>query len=213
MKNLFTITESERERILNQHRKSTQRQYLDVLLEDEQGGNAGLTTTTTTVVQPVGNATLLDVQNILIGMGYQVSKNGKADGKLGPLTLNALATALKNPAVKPQGDGQQPGGQTGNVNITDIISKIPQVGPTIVDVITKSGVDLTKLTPEQILPKIKEIAGNMIEANPTILPMIKGEIEKVLKTTLPDIGNVPTIKGQEGETVPQSSVEIGPEEA
>jgi hypothetical protein len=166
MKNQFIISESEKESILRLHKQSTKQQYLNVLSEQE------------TPAKPV---TLIDIQNTLIGLGHKVSKNGIADGKLGPMTLSAIATALKGVSATPQGSQPQQG-----VNVIDELMKIPEV-KAIADKLKAANIDLSKMKPEEILPKVQELAGDVLTANPNLLNTVKTQIETLLKIKLPDI--------------------------
>lgn len=163
----FNISDEERKSILRLHETSTKKQYLNVINE--------------AVAPPTAAPTLIDVQNLLIGLGHKVSNSGVADGKLGPMTITALMTALK--AGKPAGDNPQ---QVVGVNIVDELMKDPNI-KAVADKLKAANIDLSKMTPEQILPKIQEIAGDLLTANPNLLPTIKVQIEKLLGKTLPDI--------------------------
>jgi hypothetical protein len=106
MKNLFNLSNEERNRILTLHENSTKKQYLDVISEQTgtsldnyklPTGNISVNSTVpkiTPSAQPTTPATLKDVQTILSSLGYDLGKAG-VDGKLGPATLNALVSALK----------------------------------------------------------------------------------------------------------------------
>ena len=197
----FNITDEERQSILRLHETSTKKQYLNVI--SEQTGTAldslGKLPTSTiqapqskvpATQQPTTNATLKDVQSLLITLGYKISKDGTVDGKLGPLTLNALMTALKSatpnaaPNTTPK-DGQTPGG----VNVVDELMKIPEV-KAIADKLKAANIDLSKMTPEQILPKVQELAGDILKANPNLINTVKTQIETLMNIKLPDLTNV-----------------------
>jgi hypothetical protein len=89
--NLFLMTESEKNRILNMHKTATSSHYL--------GEQAATPTTTTPAAAPATPApaaaaptelkSIADIQNFLIGKGFDVGKKG-ADGKIGPDTIAAL---------------------------------------------------------------------------------------------------------------------------
>lgn len=179
----FKITDEERNSILRLHETSTKKQYLNVIKEAGEQ-------------PPVANATLKDVQNILISLGHKVSNNGVADGKLGPLTLNALAAALKssNPSVGTPQQGQVPGG----VNVIDELMKNPEV-KAIADKLKAANIDLSKMTPEQILPKVQEIAGDVLTANPNLINTVKTQIETLMKIKLPDLGQPQAGQPQGGQ--------------
>ena len=165
----FKISDDERQSILRLHETSTKKQYLNVINEAD--------------TPPVANPTLKDVQNLLISLGHKVSNNGVADGKLGPMTLNALMTALKSSSssVTPK-DGQIPG----SVNVIDELMKIPEV-KAIADKLKAANIDLSKMTPEQILPKVQELAGDILKANPNLINTVKTQIETLMKIKLPDL--------------------------
>ena len=58
----------------------------------------------------------------------------------------------------------------------------------IAEKLKAANIDLSKMTPEQIIPKIQEIAGDILTANPNLLPTIKAQVEKLLNIKLPDLG-------------------------
>lgn len=86
--NLFLMTESEKNRILNMHKKATSSHYL--------GEQAATPTTAPAASTPAPAAaaptelkSIADIQNFLISKGFDVGKRG-ADGKIGPDTIAAL---------------------------------------------------------------------------------------------------------------------------
>jgi len=103
------------------------------------------------------------------------------------MTLNAIVTALKSASPNSQQGGQPQGGQQGGVNIIDELMKDPNV-KAIAEKLKAANIDLSKMTPEQIIPKIQEIAGDILTANPNLLPTIKAQVEKLLNIKLPDLG-------------------------
>lgn len=78
-KNLFLISESEKSRILNMHKKATNSQYLG-----EQAATPAPAAAVPTELKSVA-----DIQNFLISKGFDVGKTG-ADGKMGKDTIAAL---------------------------------------------------------------------------------------------------------------------------
>lgn len=178
----FKISDDERQSILRLHETSTKKQYLNVINEAD--------------TPPVANPTLKDVQNVLISLGHKVSNNGVADGKLGPMTLNALMTALKS---APPSGGQQQGQIPGGVNVIDELMKIPEV-KAIADKLKAANIDLSKMKPEEILPKVQELAGDILKANPNLINTVKTQIETLMKIKLPDLtAPIANAGGGEGE--------------
>lgn len=78
-KNLFLISESEKNRILNMHRRATNSQYLGEQAE----------TPAPAAQVPTELKSVADIQNFLLSKGFDVGKTG-ADGKMGPATIAAL---------------------------------------------------------------------------------------------------------------------------
>jgi hypothetical protein len=79
--NLFLISESEKSRILNMHKKATNSLYLS-----EQAAQPAAAQPAQV---PTDLKSVADIQNFLIGKGFDVGKTG-ADGKMGPATIAAL---------------------------------------------------------------------------------------------------------------------------
>ena len=206
MRKLFDLSSEERNRILSLHENSTKKQYLNVI--SEQTGTAldnnklpvgnGIANFKSSVpnitpsAAPTTPATLKDVQTILSGLGYNLGKAG-IDGKLGPNTLNALVAALKTSQKSTETSGSTAtsgttSGATSGVT-GDIVTQLSNnpSAKAIMDKLTAGGVDITKLPADQILPKVQELAGDLLKADPNLLATLKSTIEAVTKTKLPDI--------------------------
>lgn len=207
MRNLFHLNDDERNRILSLHENSTKKQYLNVI--SEQTGTAldnnklpvgnsianfkSSVPKITPSAAPTTPATLKDVQTILSGLGYDLGKAG-IDGKLGPNTLNALVAALKTSqkSTTPSAEATTTTGATttAGTTLTTELSKIPSA-KAIMDKLTAGGVDITKLPADQILPKVQELAADLLKADPNLLATLKSTIEAATKTKLPDVTATP----------------------
>ena len=113
MKNLFTINEEEKNRILNLHETATKRYYLSeqsVIGAPNYGvinttpNNKKKTKTKTKIVKPESTFKdkVIDVQNALIQKGFYVGKTG-ADGKLGVNTTDAIKKFQKSKNISDDG--------------------------------------------------------------------------------------------------------------
>jgi len=116
--NLFLISESEKSRILNMHKKATDSLYLSE--QAAQPAAAQPAAAQPAAAQPAQVPTDLksvaDIQNFLIGKGFDVGKTG-ADGKMGPSTIAALGKFMSGtgggtPAAATQATGSQEASKT-----------------------------------------------------------------------------------------------------
>ena len=85
-KNLFIITENERERILGMHKNATNSQYLNLKEQEVPATNPA---TNPAPSLPADLKSVQDIQNFLLSKGYDLGPTG-ADNKMGPKTLAAL---------------------------------------------------------------------------------------------------------------------------
>ena len=126
-KNLFLISESEKNRILNMHRNAISSQYLGEQAQQPASGE-----------QPAAGAQLpteiksvADIQNFLLSKGFDIGKTG-ADGKMGPSTIAALGKFMSGGAgsTTPTQDSISKGlgatGTSGAAGTTTGVSKTPQ---------------------------------------------------------------------------------------
>ena len=126
--NLFLISESEKSRILNMHKKATDSLYLSEQAAQPvaaqpaaaQPAAAQPAAAQPAAAQPAQVPTDLksvaDIQNFLIGKGFDVGKTG-ADGKMGPSTIAALGKFMSGagggtPAAATQATGSQEASKT-----------------------------------------------------------------------------------------------------
>lgn len=105
-----------------------------------------------------------------------------------PTLINTVKTELEKLGIKVPGIGDV--GQI--IQIVNTIKNIPGAGP-IIDIITKQGVDLTKMTPPDILTKMQEMGGEILKTNPDVLKTVKDTIEKTFKIQLPDLTTTPIL--------------------
>jgi peptidoglycan hydrolase-like protein with peptidoglycan-binding domain len=168
MRNTFNLTQEERSRILNLHETSTKNQYLDVINEQ---------------VTPFDHkGKMIEIQNILKTKGYTVSKDGNPDGKFGPLTYSALTAALQGSSASSGGEIKTP------VDVLSELMKNPEV-KAIAEKLKAAGVDLTKMQPAEILPKVQELAADVLKASPNLINTVKTQIESLMNIKLPELTN------------------------
>jgi len=169
MKNTFNLTQEERNRILHLHETSTKNQYLDVINEQ---------------VTPFDHkGKMIEIQNLLKTKGYSVSKDGNPDGKFGPLTYTALTAALQGSSASGGGEVKTP------VDVLAELMKNPEV-KAIAEKLKAAGVDLTKMQPTEILPKVQELAADVLKASPNLINTVKTQIESLMGIKLPDLPKV-----------------------
>jgi len=101
--NLFLISESEKSRILNMHKKATNSLYLS-----EQAAQPAAAQPAQV---PTDLKSVADIQNFLIGKGFDVGKTG-ADGKMGPATIAALGKFMSGGGGTTPTPGTAPAGGT-----------------------------------------------------------------------------------------------------
>jgi peptidoglycan hydrolase-like protein with peptidoglycan-binding domain len=111
--NLFLISESEKSRILNMHKKATDSLYLS---EQAAQPAAAQPAAAQPAQVPTDLKSVADIQNFLIGKGFDVGKTG-ADGKMGPSTIAALGKFMSGagggtPAAATQATGSQEASKT-----------------------------------------------------------------------------------------------------
>lgn len=177
MRNTFNLTQEERNRILNLHETSTKNQYLDVINEQ---------------VTPFDHkGKMIEIQNLLKTKGYSVSKDGNPDGRFGPLTYSALTAALQgSPANSGGVEGKTP------VDVLTELMKNPEV-KAIAEKLKAGGVDLSKMQPAEILPKVQELAADILKASPNLINTVKTQIETLMGVKLPDL---PKVEGGQSES-------------
>lgn len=111
-----------------------------------------------------------------------------------PTLINTVKTELEKLGIKVPGVGD-----IGSIiQIVNTIKNIPGAGP-IIDIITKNGIDVTKMTPQDIFTKMQEMGGEILKTNPDVLKTVKDNIEKTFKIQLPDLGNNPILSSNMGE--------------
>jgi len=178
MKNTFNLTQEERNRILNLHETSTKNQYLDVINEQ---------------VTPFDHkGKMIEIQNLLKTKGYTVSKDGNPDGRFGPLTYSALTTALQgSPANSGGGEVKAP------VDVLAELMKNPDV-KAIAEKLKAGGVDLAKMQPAEIIPKVQELAADILKASPNLINTVKTQIETLMGVKLPDLPKVEVGQAETG---------------
>jgi len=113
--NLFLISESEKSRILNMHKKATNSLYLS-----EQAAQPAAAQPAQV---PTDLKSVADIQNFLIGKGFDVGKTG-ADGKMGPATIAALGKFMSG------GGGTTPTAGTPAAGGTTATAGTPAAGGT-----------------------------------------------------------------------------------
>ena len=140
--NLFLMTESEKNRILNMHKTATSSHYLG-----EQAATP--TTSAPAAAAPAAPApaaaaptelkSIADIQNFLISKGFDVGKKG-ADGKIGPDTIAALGKFVAG------GAGTTPT-PTGSAEATKTAIAAGQGGTTTPPTATTTGQAAATATP------------------------------------------------------------------
>jgi len=113
--NLFLISESEKSRILNMHKKATDSLYLSEQAAQPAAAQPAAAQPAAAQV-PTDLKSVADIQNFLIGKGFDVGKTG-ADGKMGPSTIAALGKFMSGagggtPAAATQATGSQEASKT-----------------------------------------------------------------------------------------------------
>jgi hypothetical protein len=128
--NLFLISESEKSRILNMHKKATDSLYLS---EQAAQPAAAQPAAAQPAQVPTDLKSVADIQNFLIGKGFDVGKTG-ADGKMGPSTIAALGKFMSGagggtPAAATQATGSQEASKTATAG-TPAAGATPAAGGT-----------------------------------------------------------------------------------
>ena len=124
-KNLFLISESEKNRILNMHRNAISSQYLGEQAQQPASGEQPAAQLPTEI------KSVADIQNFLLSKGFDIGKTG-ADGKMGPSTIAALGKFMSGGAgsTTPTQDSISKGlgatGTSGAAGTTTGVSKTPQ---------------------------------------------------------------------------------------
>lgn len=182
----FKISDDERQSILRLHETSTKKSYLNVITEQAERWDR------TTIMNKIK-----EIQTTLKGKGYTISKNGEPDGFFGPMTFSAITSALSGSAPSsPTSSSSTP---EASVNVVDELIKDPNV-KAIGEKLKTANIDLTKMKPEEILPKVQELAADILKTNPSLINNVKSEIEKLMKITLPALTSTETPQGGNTET-------------
>ena len=181
----FKISDDEKQSILRLHETSTKKSYLNVITEQAERWDR------TTIMNKIK-----EIQATLKGKGFTISKNGEPDGFFGPMTYSAITSALSGSAPS----SPTPGGSTpSTVNVVDELIKVPEI-KSIAEKLKTANIDLSKMKPEEILPKVQELAADILKTNPSLINNVKSEIEKLMKTTLPALTSTETPQGGNTET-------------
>jgi len=118
------------------------------------------------------------------------------DGKTPSGEVQTSGSTQTSGEVQTSGSTQTSGGTDANLSngITTIIQQLIQNPQTkvLVDNLKSANVDLTKLPPEQILPKIQELGGDVLQKFPTLINSIKEKFQSLTNIKLPDLGQPQT---------------------
>ena len=209
MRNIFNIDNDEKTRILSLHENSTKKQYLNLIVEQEQTTSGG--TTNDTWLKFPGDKTYeyLKKDNkwftrrVGTTKEFDLSTNTKYKSTVDKLNKQfpdgkapaggEVKTATLGTAITPQG-----------TKLMDELEKNP-AAKSVIDALKKANFDFNQMKPEQLLPTLQKQFGDFLQQNPSTLPQIKTDIENLMKIKLPEITPATNV-AVKNETLPGAPV-------